>query len=167
VLKPHGLTGEFSVALLTASVERFAEAGRIFVGHHGDREQLEGFEVQSARLLGSKPVVKLQGVESRERAATLQGMYLLVPDHEEAPLPPGEYYEHHIVGCSVRDEDGQDLGRIVEIVPMPAQDIYVVEHGERTWWLPAARALFESIDIEHRLVTVRMIDGLLQTGPAG
>lgn len=165
VLKPFGLNGEFSVALLTASVERFAEVSRIFVGSHDDHEQLEGFVVQSVRLVGSKPVLKLQGVDSREAVAMLRGMYLLVPDHEEAPLPPGEYYEHHIVGCRVRDSDGQDLGQVIEVLPMPAQDVYVVENGERIWWLPAARALFESIDIEHKLITIGMIDGLLETGP--
>ena len=64
------------------------------------------------------------------------------------------------------EHDGHDLGTITAILPMPAQDVYVVESSERTWWLPAARELFETIDIEHQLISVRMIDGLLETGPA-
>jgi 16S rRNA processing protein RimM len=166
VLRPYGLKGEFSVALLTASVDRFTEVGEIFIGAHGGGERLEGFAVLSARLVGSKPVLKLQGIDSRDAVAPLRGKYLLVHDHQEAPLPPGEYYEHHILGCRVVDNNGQDLGTITEILPMPAQDVYVVQSDERTWWLPAARELFEEIDIERKLISVRMINGLLETGPA-
>jgi 16S rRNA processing protein RimM len=166
VLRPHGLKGEFNVALLTASVGRFTEVGSVFVGSRDERHSLDGYVVESARLIGTKPVLKLHGVDSRDEVTPLRGKYLLIHDEHEAPLPPGEYYEHHIVGCRVADSRGIDLGRVTEILPMPAQDVYVIKNGEKTWWLPAARALFESIDIEKKLITIRMIDGLLETGPA-
>jgi 16S rRNA processing protein RimM len=164
--KPYGLKGEFSITLLTVRVERFAEVGRVFIGLQGSNGPLEEFAVQGARQVGTKPVLKLQGVDSRDAVGAVRGKYLLIPDNEEALLPPGEYYEHHIVGCAVTDGEGRDLGQIREILPMPAQDVYVVENSAGTWWLPAARALIESIDIDRKCITIRMIDGLLETGPA-
>jgi 16S rRNA processing protein RimM len=166
VLKPHGVNGAVVVALLTSRAERIEEVGTVHVGHSGDEAAGTTRRVVRVGSAGRRVVVELEGVGNAEAADALRGMLLLIPDGAEAPLPPGEYYDFQIVGCSVWDESGSCLGTVTEVLEMPAQDVYVVALGDRTWWLPAAKALIERIDISSKRITVRAFDGLLETGPA-
>ena len=65
----------------------------------------------------------------------------------------------------VETADGESLGVIVEVLSMPAQDVYVVKGVLKTWWLPAAKTIIREIDVQTKCIRVDMIDGLLETGP--
>lgn len=165
ILGPHGTRGAVSVSLLTSGPRRLAEVETIRLGRHDADESYTVHSVRRVHTVGHRVVVELAGMASAEAAEAARGMLMLVPDEDAAPLPPGEYYHHEIIGCTVEDEEGEFLGTVAEILEMPAQDVYVVSGRDRTWWLPAAKGLIDRIDVPSKRITVRAIDGLLETGP--
>ncbi len=167
VLRPYGLNGEFFVSLLTSDPARLQEVRRFFVGHDTEEKEPIEFSLEEIRVMNTRVVVKLGGVHTPEAVKQLGGQLLMIPDEEVAPLPPGEFYEFQIVGCRVESLDGRFLGKVVEVIPMHAHDIYVVEDGDKRWWLPAAKAFIQEIDISTKRIRIELIDGLLETGPPG
>jgi 16S rRNA processing protein RimM len=166
ILKPHGLHGAVVVELLTSRPERIQEAGTVRLGWHDGEDSGKEFRVRRVTAIGRRVIVELEGLAGIDAAEAARGMLFLIPDAAAACLPPGEYYQHDIVGCAVTGETGTDLGTVTDVLEMPAQDVYVVAQGDRTWWLPAAKALIQSIDVAAKRITVRTMDGLLDTGPS-
>lgn len=165
VLRPHGLRGGMVVSLLTSGVDRLQQLSSVWVGR--DRASATRHDLRRVRQVGRRVVVELEGIGSPEAAERIRGCFLMIDEAEALPLPEGEYYCHDIVGCEVVDEAGVVLGVVEEVIPMPAQDVYVVCDQARRWWFPAAKALIRSIDTQAKRITVNAIDGLVDIGPPG
>lgn len=109
--------------------------------------------ITAAETGGRVPVIRLQGVESRQQAEAMIGRYLEV---EAEPLPEGSYYWHQIVGLKVADEDGRQLGTVVEVFRAGENEVYRVEsEGQPDLLLPALREVIRDIDLQAGSMIVR------------
>ena len=52
-------------------------------------------------------MIGIAGVDDDERREALAGVELRVPVERLAPLPPGTFYRHDLVGCRVETRDGR------------------------------------------------------------
>ena len=75
-------------------------------------------------------------------------------------LPDGEYYWQDLLGITAVTEDGQILGRIRGIIPTGSNDVYVCREGSREILLPAITEVIRKVDVEGRIMVVRLLDGL-------
>ncbi len=94
-----------------------------------------GTELASARgtltVVWSKPfgpdryIVQFEDVADRTAAESLRGVEL-----EAEPLDvPDTLWVHELVGATVRDTAGNELGRIESVEANPASDLMVLESG--------------------------------------
>lgn len=103
--------------------------------------------------------LELEDIIDRDSAQKLVGYRVLIPGEKLEDLPQGEYYCRDIVGLEVYEEKGQYLGRIESIFPTGSNDIYVCR-GEREILLPAIADVVRHIDLEKKIMTVRLLEGL-------
>jgi len=105
------------------------------------------FSVVSGRKHGNGVVAQLHGVDDRDQAAELMGRDIAIR-HEDLPATdPDEFYWVDLIGLQVETEQGVDLGRIVDLVETPANDVLVVQ-GDRERLLPFVQGRFiKTIDI--------------------
>ncbi|MCG6873254.1 MAG: ribosome maturation factor RimM [Gammaproteobacteria bacterium] len=111
------------------------------------------FALREGKAQGSSLVASLEGVDSREAAATLKGQYIAVPLSELPAPPAGEYYWRDLVGLSVVTADGTGLGVIERMVETGANDVMVVR-GDRERWLPWIPDVVRHVDLEARRIEV-------------
>ena len=106
-------------------------------------------------------VIGLDTVPDRTTAESLSSALLTVPEDELADLPEGVFYHFQLIDLEVVTEEGEFLGRIVEILETPGNDVYLVRKPDtRDLLLPAIRDVVLDVDIESNRVTVRLIPGL-------
>ena len=108
-------------------------------------------------------VLKFQGVETISDAEPLVGAELQLPSSERAQLEPGWTYLSDLVGCVVYD-GGREVGEI-EDVQFGAGEapLLVVKSGAKVpYEIPFAEAYLEKLDLEQRLVRMRLPEGLLE-----
>ena len=80
-----------------------------------------------------------------------------------AELADGEYYIADIIGMEVVADSGVRLGIVKDVMETGANDVYVVEReGGKELLLPAIRQCILDIDIEKNVMTVHLMDGLLE-----
>ncbi len=129
-------------------------ADRLSVGSHLFPEgEATSRRITAAETGGRVPVIQLEGVESRQQAEAMIGRYLEV---EAEPLPSGSYYWHQIVGLKVADEDGRQLGTVVEVFRAGENEVYRVEsEGQPDLLLPALREVIRDIDLQAGRMIVR------------
>ncbi len=160
VLGAFGIQGAVKVASLTDFPDRFAPGAEL----HLEGSSRRTVRVEWSRHQPTGLVVKLSGVDDRDAAERLHGAYLEIPDEAVHALPADHWYHHQLVGLAVATAGGRDLGTLAEVVPNPANDIWVARRGGEEHLIPAVRDAVLSVDLEAGRVTVA--DWLLQVEEA-
>ena len=117
----------------------------------------EARAVESARVQKECVVLKLAGVDSVEQAALLRQKKISI-DRADASLAPGTVFIADLIGLPVFCGD-ENLGRLAEVIPMPAGDVYVVR-GEHEYMIPAVPAFVDPIAPDDTCIRVRLLEGM-------
>ena len=158
VVRPHGVRGELLLEVLTEFPQHLAEAEVVYVGEAAAPHALRRVRMQRGK---QQVIIQLADCLDRNAAETYRGQLIQIKAEQAAPLPPGRYYHHQILGLEVVTDAGEALGQVTEILETGANDVYVVTGpaGEEVL-LPALKSVILQIDVEARRMTVHLMDGL-------
>ncbi len=160
IVKPFGIKGEVVVEPLTDSVDRFRKTRRVFLGAtDGDATETH---VTSVTLDHRGVRMSLAGIADRTAAEKIVGMYVFVQESERVRLPRGRYFVDDIVGLAVVDQNHNRIGVVKEVLSLPAHDVYVLDIRGREVMIPAVHEFVRRIDLDARVMEVRMIEGMLE-----
>ena len=154
---PHGVRGEVRVEVLTDFPERFQTNQRLYIG-----DTHTPYDVERVRFTPKGVLLKLVGVDYRDKAGQFARSYVALPETELAPLPAGSFHHHQIKGIKVFADDGGFLGTVTEIITTGSNDVYIVRNeagGEVL--LPATTEVVRTIDLETQRIVVNLIPGLI------
>ncbi|MCG3056595.1 ribosome maturation factor RimM, partial [Escherichia coli] len=85
-----------------------------------------------------------------------------VSEDQLSELEDGEFYFHEIIGCIVKTEEGQELGKIKEILIPGANDVWVVKGKDgKEILIPYIDAVVQEIDVENKEIIITVMEGLL------
>jgi len=162
VVNTHGIRGEVKVLPSTDFPgERFAPGSRLTL-HAPDASAAVEVEVASAREHKGAYLVKFKGYDNINQVLPYKGWTVKVPASRRVPLGEGEYYFHEIIGCAVVTEEGEELGRISEILRPGANDVWVVERPQgRPALIPYIADVVLDVDVAAKRVTIRLMEGLI------
>jgi 16S rRNA processing protein RimM len=156
ILRPHGVRGELRMQVITDYPERLAEREMLYVGPTHEPHRLIG--VRSHHHL---TLLKFEGVTDREAADAYRDMLVYVSMADAVPLEPGEFYLFQLVGLRVITADGQELGRVVDVLETGANDVYVVRGETDEMLLPDIPEVVLDVDVEAGQMQVQLIEGLI------
>ena len=157
IVGPWGRKGE-------AKLFPYADLRPILAGRDGLFLEREG-KVQFRALEGfrfhkSLVILKFKECSDISEVETLRGLKVGIPRATAPSLPPDTYYHYDIIGLKVIS--GQEpRGRVTEIWTTPANDIYVVEEGGKSWLLPATKEVIQQVDLERGTLQVNPPKGLI------
>ena len=155
--KPHGLRGDLLLQVYSDFPERIRPGTTIFVGD--DHRPLK---ITRRRPHNDGLILGFEGIESAEQAGKYRATLAYVPSTDRPALPPGEYYHHEIIGLTVFDETGNELGRLTEIIQTGANDVYVVKPARGSdILLPALKEVILGVDLETQVMRVHLLPGLV------
>ena len=150
-----GLKGEVKVYNYSDSIQAHEETPEIYVGDKLVR-------IEKVRTQKNMVVLKLEGINDRDSAERARGSDLFITDLDLPPLPEGQFYVRDLIGMIVREEDGNVLGIVTDVIQNTAQDIFEVElENRKKVLIPKVDQFIMDIDGSSRQITVRLIDGLL------
>jgi len=114
--------------------------------------------VLSAKTHKGFVIAKLEGIDDINAAMRLKGKDISIR-RSDAALPKGAFFLQDIIGATVVEENGREVGKLVEIMERPASNIYVVK-GEEEHLIPAVPEFVMSTDADAGIITVRLIEGM-------
>jgi len=165
VVKPHGVGGEVVVEVLSDAPDRFRPGLELRTGDPDDpRAAASGraLVVAATRHHQGRLLVTFEGVDDRDDAGGLRGELLTIPFEAARELGPGEFWRHQLVGLTVVDAAGAEVGSVAEVVPGAAHDLLqvrLVRGGEAL--VPAVAALV-TVEPAAGRVVVADVPGLLE-----
>ena len=160
ISKAHGIHGELSVDVRTDDPDQ-----RFALGVQMETEPPENgpLTITRARPHGDRLLVSFAEVADRTAAEALRGTLLVVDSSSSPPVDdPEEFWDHDLVGLSAETATGDRLGRIVDVLHLPAQDVLAVERetGDELL-IPFVAAIVPTIDVAGGRVVVQPPPGLL------
>ena len=156
VVKTHGLRGEVKVRSEIENPENFLLPDLSLRCADGSCKPLT---VERYRSQKGGFVLSFADCESIDQAQALVGCELVCKGSQLPSLVDGEYYHFQLIGLSVFDCQGKELGKLSEIMQTAAHEIYVVKpqtgRSEKSeLLLPVVAAYIIEIDLEAGKIVV-------------
>ena len=85
---------------------------------------------------------------------------ITVPPEAVPQLPEGEYFHFQLLGIKVLTEEGEELGRISDILETGSNDVYVVNGPTGEVLVPALADVIVKVDLDQGIMEVNLPDGL-------
>ena len=160
VARTHGRHGEVVVKPETDFPEdRFAPGGTLFLEGMPKPRPLR---IRDLWFHRDRPVLAFEGIRTLSDAETLRGAQLRIPQEALRPLPDGAWYQHDLVGCTVRTVGGDDVGAVTSVEgPNGAQRLIVAVEGAEID-VPLAEAICVAVDPAARVSLIDPPEGLLE-----
>ena len=117
ITSPQGLKGELRVYPNSDFPERFTQAGTRWL-QHPDTSAITEVQLRGGRHIAGKNlyVIKLEGIEDRDRAEELRNYKLLVSKSDRPKLNQDEYHVSDLVGLEVYHyETGENIGVTIDM----------------------------------------------------
>lgn len=156
----HGVKGEIKIKSNSDFTDTRFQPGEIVTIEREDQQPIE-FTIASHRVHKGFHLVTFEGVNNINDIEYLKGETLLQErDHEEIELGEHEYFYSDIIGCTVFDDDGTPIGRVINIMETGANDVWIVK-GEKEYLIPYIADVVKDVDVEGRSITITPMEGLL------
>ena len=151
----HGVMGEMRVQPWADSPEFLCKFKTLYV----DQSHWP-IQVERARVHKNMVIIKFQGICDVPSALAMRNAILYI-DRKDAHLPQGAFFLADIYGLEARDaQSGQVLGKVEDILTLPANNVYVIRGGERELMIPAVPQFIEETNVEGGYLKIHMMEGL-------
>lgn len=158
VTATHGLKGEVKVYPTTDDPKRFLSLEKVFLDLDGNWRMLVP---ESVRFFKNLVILKFEGLDRIEDVMAFRQKDLYVERADAQPLGENEWYIGDIIGMRVVTDEGVELGVVRDVLQGGANDNYIVKNAEREILIPAIRQCILDVSLEQALMTVHLLDGLL------
>lgn len=155
--RAHGLKGEVSVELRTDIPEE-----RLYEGAEFETEPASAgpLTVTSVRDQAGRWYLRFEQIGDRTAAENARGVELVIEADEDEE--DDAWFVGELVGLAAVRPDGSAIGKVVDVMAMPAQDVLVVkELGGHRAMIPMVDAFVPEVDIEGGRIVLTPPYGLL------
>ena len=154
VTNVHGLMGEVRVQPWADSPDFLCQFKTLYV----DKAHWP-IRVERARVHKNMVILKLEGVTDVNGALAMRNAVLYI-DRKDANLPEGSFFLADLMDMEVRDTQGKVLGKIADVLTLPANNVYVVRGGEREIMIPAVDQFVKEVNVDEGYMTITLIEGM-------
>lgn len=148
---PHGVQGWVKVTSYTDPAAGIAGYRRWTLQLGGQYRQVR---VLASKRAGQALAVKLDGIDDMDAARLLNGAEVQVDRSELPAAGPKEHYLHDLMGLDAVNREGVPLGKVEDILEMPAHPLLVLRDGKVERLVPLVPARLVAVDLGAGRVTV-------------
>ncbi|MFC5369473.1 ribosome maturation factor RimM [Arcanobacterium bovis] len=160
----HGLKGEVKLDVRTDSPQRRLYPGATLETEPADVGPLV---VTKTREYKGMTFARFEEINDRTTAESLRGVQLVI-ETDEDDVEEDAWYAHELVGLEALDPEGYELGIVVGLQPMPAQDLLLVREPDgRVTQVPFVRDIVTEVDIDDHCVIIDAPQGLFSDDELG
>jgi 16S rRNA processing protein RimM len=161
VVTSHGLKGEVKVKLYTNYDDVFAEGEKYLLFNAEKRRHLL-VKVDTIKDAGKRLIVHFDGFDNVEAANRIGGFEIFINLEDLPDRGEGTYYFYQLMGCSVIDETGTEMGEVVDVQETGSADVLCIfprgadreEDRDQEVMIPVVRDFVREIDKKNKIIYV-------------
>ena len=154
IVNSHGIRGELKIQPWCDSAEFLTGIDTLYIDG-------KPMKVISSRVHKNCVLSVIEGINSINDAEKYINKIVYI-NRDDAIIDEDSYFIQDLIGLCVYDlRLKREIGRVKEILNMPASDVYVIsaEDGEEIM-IPSVEEFVKEIDLEKELITVETIEGM-------
>ncbi len=144
IIKAVGIKGEIKIQPLTNDMRRYNLLEEVYIEN-------APYQIMSCRFDKAFVFLKLNGIDTREKAESLIGEYLEI-GRNEAIIPEGGYLIVDIIGCRFYLNDGTEIGVVTDVAQYGAADVFTIEGEDGVCRCPFLKKIIVRIDIQSKTI---------------
>lgn len=156
--KTIGKKGELAFFLDVDEPGRYKKLQSVFIELNGT---LVPFFIQTIQLRGNTAIVKLDGIDSIEKAEELVRGALYLPLTALPALKGKKFYFHEVPGFTVIDKEYGNIGTVEKVLDFPQQAIFQIKKEDKEILIPAREEFIIRIDRTAKMIELNAPDGLI------
>ena len=155
IVNTHGLKGEVKVYSYTDNESNILKLKKVYI--NGTK-----YDVQSIKPFKNMFIMKLKGIDIIEDTKVLIDKMCFREVVEGESNDEEGFFVKDLIGIQVLDEQNNNIGTLKEVFNTGANDVYEVllEDG-KSIYLPAIKQVVKKIDIDARIMVVKIMEGLI------
>ena len=147
----HGVRGEVKVYPTTDDVNRFKKLKTVILDT--GREQMT-LSIESVKFFKNMVILKFKEFNNINEIEKYKGKDLLIRRDQN--------FITDLIGLKVVTDEGKEFGTLTDVLQTGANDVYVIESLEgKEYLFPAIPQCILDVNLESQMVTVHILDGLL------
>lgn len=159
IVNTNGLKGLLKVMPLTDDITRFEDLETIYIQIGKD---LVEKKIEDVKYIKNMVLLKLEGIDSIDEAEKYKNLYIKINKKNAVELPEDSYLIVDVIKCDVYTDEGELLGKMIDVLDTGSNDVYVVKNSEgKEILLPAIKEVIKSVDIANKKIIVKLMDGLI------
>lgn len=161
IVNTHGIRGEVRIISKTDFAdERYKLGNKLFLFLPDTHSPIE-LIVKTHRKHKNFDLVTFEGCDNINHVERFKGGILKVPESQLSVLEEDEYYYHEIIGCEVITLNGEEMGKIKEILSPGANDVWVIKgKGGKELLIPYIEDVVKEVNVKEKKVIIDPIEGL-------
>ena len=161
ILNFHGVQGEAKVGFSKNQQDFLLSLDKVFVQ---DGKDYIPINISRSKTNKNFALIKFEGINSINDLLPYKGKLIFVNEETiRENLKEDEFLIDELVGLSVYDNDGKDLGFVVGVSNNGATDLLSVKTKTKNVCLvPFVKAIVTDVDIKNKKITINNLEGLLQ-----
>lgn len=153
VLRPQGVRGQVKVRPDTDDPARFLQLDTVYL-KTGDQYTPVIISEAESRADGFVYCV-LDHADNRDQAEKQRGWLLYVDRAHAVELEEGQYFISDLLECQVRDQKGNALGVIEDVLQPGANDVYQIKcPDKRRMYLPVLPFVIKAVNVREGFIVV-------------
>ena len=159
IVNSYGIKGFLKVVPFTDNVKRFDDLKTIYIEKN---KKLSEIEIEEVKYHKNLVLLKLMGIDDINDTLEFKNCYIKIDIKDAVELPEDTYFIVDLIDMDVTTDEGENLGKIVDVFPTGSNDVYVVkdELGKQVL-LPAIGDVIKSVDVKNKKMVVHLIEGLI------
>ncbi len=157
IVNTHGLKGMLKVYPYTNSAENFEHFNTLYA----DDQLTVQLNISQVKFQKNMVLIKFKEYNHINEVMHLKNTFLYAKKSDvDQQMAADEYYVDDLIGLTVVDNSGKQLGVVEAFRDGAKQIILEINHAGYIWYLPFVDAFVEQVDQDQRQLHVSLIEGI-------
>ena len=153
IIKPHGVKGELKVFLYNDRSSTLKEG--LYIWFKLDEKFVKYSVINLRGVTKKSQILKIKEVDTFDKAMMISKKEFFVSRNDFEELDENSFYLNDLIGCDVFDEKNQSLGKILDVLNFPANDVLLISYEDREIMVPFVEDFILLFDLDNRLVKLK------------
>ena len=158
ITSTHGIRGEVKVFPTTDDAQRFLDLKTVYLDT--GKEELE-LEIEKVKFFKNLVILKFKNYDNINDIEKYKKCPILVTREDAVELEENEYFIADLIGLDVVSDEGENLGKISDVLQTGANDVYVIKNkGVKDILVPAIEQCVREVNLEENRIVIHLLPGL-------
>ena len=156
IVNTHGVHGEVKAIHYTDGEIFFKKVRTVY------KEDSTPIKIISGRFQKGAVLLKLEGIDTMEKAEALKFTKLYAKEEDLPPLPDGEFYFFQLIGLNGTLPDGSVFGTVTDVIENNAANLleFTKSDGKKVL-IPNIKVFVKDVDLKSKTIYITPIEGLI------